>query len=109
MAEMDELEALKQKKMAELRARAEQKTEAEQQENDAEERLAAMVKGLVTEGARTRLFNVKLVNRGLYLKALQTIVMLARNRQLSAKLDEDQMRGLLAQLNDKKEIHIKRK
>ena len=109
MAEMDELEALKQKKMAELRARAEQRQDSEQREQEAENKLAALAKALLTEEARTRLFNVKLVNRELYLRALQTLVMLARERRLEGKVSDDEMRSLLMQLNDKKEIKIKRK
>ncbi len=109
MQEMDELEALKQRKMAELRARAEQKAEAEQRETDTESKLAALANAVLTEEARTRLFNVKLVNRELYLKTLQTIVMLTQNGRIQEKLRDSDMRSLLSQLNDKKEIRIKRK
>lgn len=109
MQETDELEALKQRKMAELRARAEQKAEAEQRETDTESKLAALANTVLTEEARTRLFNVKLVNRELYLKTLQTIVMLAQNGRIREKLQDSDMRSLLSQLNDKKEIRIKRK
>ena len=109
MQETDELEALKQRKMAELRARAEQRAEAEQRETDTESRLTALANAALTEEARTRLFNVKLVNRELYLKTLQTLVMLAQNGRIQEKLQDSDMRSLLSQLNDKKEIRIKRK
>ncbi|HIH17049.1 MAG TPA: hypothetical protein HA252_06610 [Candidatus Diapherotrites archaeon] len=109
MPETDELEALKQKKLAELRAQAEQRQAVEQRQTEAESKLESVAKALLEEPARTRLFNVKLVNKELYLKALQTVVVLAQQGRIREKVSEQDLKSLLMQLNDKKEIKIKRK
>ena len=61
---------------------------------EAEAKIASVLRGLLTETARTRLNNVKLVNRELYLKAVQAILYLANAGQLQGKLGEEELRSL---------------
>ncbi len=99
---MTELDEIRQKKMEELRQKQEAEAETEQ-------KLDVLVKRLLTEEARERLSNVKLVNKEVYFKAVQTIIYLFNAGQVQGKIDEEQLKGLLKKLTEKKEINIKRK
>ena len=99
---MTELDEIKQKKMQELRQKQEAEAETEQ-------KLDALVKSLLTEEARARLSNVKLVNKEVYFKAVQTIIYIFNAGQVQEKIDEVQLKELLKRLTEKKEIKIKRK
>ncbi|MDP6670282.1 MAG: DNA-binding protein [archaeon] len=99
---MTELDDARQKKMEELRQK--QAAEAE-----TEQKLDVLVKRLLTEEARARLSNVKLVNKEIYFKAVQTIIYLFNAGQVKGKIDEAQLKELLKKLAEKKEINIKRK
>lgn len=99
---MTELDEIRQKKMEELRQKQEAEAETEQ-------KLDVLVKRLLTEEARARLSNVKLVNKEIYFKAVQTIIYLFNAGQVKGKVDEAQLKELLKKLAEKKEISIKRK
>lgn len=106
---MNEEEGLKQKKLEELRKQYLERTEAEEKQLQAEQELQAIVRKLLDDGARTRLNNVKLVNRELYLRATQAIIYLYQAGQLKERIDEEQLKQLLGKLAGKKDIRIKRK
>ena len=94
-------EEMKKKKMEELQKR--------QLEEEAEIKISSMLRSLLDEEARTRLGNVKLVNKELYLKAVQAIFYLQRAGQLQGKIGEEELKQLLDKMRSKKEIVIKRK
>ncbi len=101
---MTELEEIKQKRMEELRnAQAQQ-----QAEEEAEQKIDSAVRQMLTEKARERLGNVKLVNKELYLKAVQAMAYLQQSGGVG-KLDDAQLRALLKKIGGKKEISIRRK
>jgi len=100
-----DLEEAKKQKLQELR----KKQLEEQAQAEAEAKISLAVKSLLEEQARTRLNNVKLVNKELYFKAVQAILYLQRAGQLQGKLSEDALKNLLDRLRDKREIKIKRK
>jgi len=81
----------------------------EQAAAEAETKLDLAVRNLLTEEARQRLNNVRLVNRQLYLKAVQVILYLAKAGQLQGRLGEEELKALLEKVRDKKEIKIRRK
>ncbi|MFH1256302.1 MAG: DNA-binding protein [Candidatus Diapherotrites archaeon] len=107
----DELEQLKQKKMEEMKKRMDSEQQQEQAEAQAEMQLNALLRKLLTDEARTRMNNVAMVNKALYLKASQTIVYLFQAGQVEGKLDDVQVKKLLEKLSaaGKKEINIRRK
>jgi DNA-binding TFAR19-related protein (PDSD5 family) len=76
---------------------------------DTESKIDSAVRGLLSEGARARLNNVRLVNNELYLKAAQVILYLANARQLQGRLEEPELKLLLDKLRNKREIKITRK
>ncbi len=98
-------EELKKQKTGEL-----QKKQAdEQQRLEAEAKMDSVLRSLLSEEAKARLGNVKLVNNELYYKAVQAIVYLANAGQLQGKMQEDELRLLLDKIRNKKKINIKRK
>ena len=94
-------EEMKKRKMEELQRR--------QMEEEASAKISSMLRALLTEEARTRLNNVKLVNNELYLKAVQAILYLQRAGQLQGKLGEEEVKALLEKMGVKRKISIKRK
>jgi len=98
-------EQIKSQKMEELKKQQEE----EQMQVEAEAKIASMVRGLLTEKARTRLNNVRLVNKELYLKAVQIILYLQKAGQLQGKLEENTLKEILDKVRNKKEIKITRK
>lgn len=103
---MTELDEIKQRKMEEIKKKYEEQQAALQQE----QQLDAIVRQILTEKAKARLGNVKLVNRELYLNAVRAIIYLYNAGQISSKIDEPQLKILLKKLSgEKREIKIKRK
>ena len=56
---------------------------------EAEAKINSAVRSLLTEEARTRLNNVRLVNKEQYLKVAQVILYLQKAGQLQGKIGED--------------------
>ena len=102
---MNELDEIKQRKMEELKKKYEQ----QQTEFQQEQQLDAMMRQMLSEKAKARLGNVKLVNSELYFKAVQAIIYLCKAGQVRGKLEEDQLKSLLKKLGEKREIQVKRK
>ncbi len=96
-----DLGAVKMKRKEEMRHLEEQRL--------AEEKIGLAVRSLLTEGARTRLNNVRLVNSDLYLRVVQVILYLNRAGQLQEKVSEEELKQLLERASSKREIKIKRK
>jgi programmed cell death protein 5 len=102
---MSEEEELKQKKMEEMK----KQMEGQQRQMEAEMQLDSALKRALTDEARERLNNVKLVNRELYMKATQAIIYFLNNSRVQAKLSDSEVKMLLQKLTQKKEINIRRK
>ena len=95
----------KEKRMQELM----EKKEAEAvKEQEAETQIAAVTRKILTEEARTRLNNVKLVNRELYMQAVQLLIYMQQNNP-SGKISEQRLKELLKKLSAKRETKIVRK
>jgi len=102
-------EDLKEKKLEELKQKYMQQQEEQQKALDAEAKMQSLLKNLLNEEARQRLNNVKLVNKELYAKAFQAIIGLAQKGYVHGKLNEEQVKEILRQLRNNREINIKRK
>ena len=102
---MSEEENIKQKKMEEMK----RQLENQQRQMDAEMQLDSALKRVLTDDARERLNNVKLVNREVYMKAAQAIIYFANNSKVQGKLSDSEVKMLLQKLTQKKEINIRRK
>lgn len=102
-------ENLKQKKLEELQEQMKQQQEAEQKEIEMENKVNSMLKQTLSEEARQRLNNVKLVNKELYMRAFQAIMGLQQQGYLKERLSEAQVKEILMKLKNNREINIKRK
>ena len=100
-----EYDEIKGQRMEELKKR---QLEEERQE-ETEAKIALIIRSLLTDEARNRLNNVKIVNQQLYLKTVQTILYFQNAGQLQGKMDEEELKMLLEKLRNKKEIKITRK
>ena len=105
----EEYEQLREQKMKELQEKMAEQQERQRKTSEAEMQLEEALKIVLSPEAKTRLANVKLVNRELYLTASQTILYLAKAKKLGGKITDEQLKELLRKLSEKKEVVIKRK
>ena len=109
----ERLEELREKKMQELQDRAENEgadeaQEAAQQRADAQK--DAMLRQYLTDGARQRLNAVQMSKPEFAQQVEQQIVALAQSGRLQDRIDEDQMRSLLKELQpESKKFNIRRR
>lgn len=102
-------EEIKEKRINDLREKYSQQSEDQNRRIELENQIDSAMKLVLTEEARTRLYNVRLVNRELYLKAAQSLIYLYKAGQVQEKIGEGELKGLLEKLSAKREISIKRK
>ncbi len=97
---------IRDKKFAEMMAKAQKQQE---QENQAEQKISQLLNRFLTDEAKARLNNVRLVNKNLFQNALQSIIYLAQQGQISEKLSDAELKNILERLNEKKDFTIRRK
>jgi len=107
MLNMDELEEIRKKKLAELQAQ-QQALDDQQKQLEAEVQLDSILRRLLSPEAMQRLKNVKLINKERYLQAAQVIIYLQQSGKLPPKVDDNTIKRLLEKLSRKSEIKIKR-
>ena len=108
----EELEELRKKKMEQLQERQQggdgEAREAQRQQAEAQKK--AMLRKTLTDGARQRLNSVKMSKPEFAEQVEQQVVALARSGRVQGKIDEDQMKSLLQELQpDKQDFNIKRR
>ncbi len=109
----ERLEELREKKMEELRERqqgdgdAEAREEAQQR---AEAQQEAVLKQYLTDGARQRLNAVEMSKPEFAKQVKQQVASLAQSGRVQGRIDEDQMRDLLKELQpEQKSFDIRRR
>jgi len=104
---MDELEALRQKRLLEL-----QEQQSQQQELEvAKQQIEHMALNLLDAQARSRLTNIKISSPQKYFHIVQIIVTLAKQGHLPQKVSDEELKTLIGKLNEqtkKRETKIKR-
>ncbi len=81
-----------------------------QKEQQAQSQLDALLRKTLTDEARQRLYNIKLVNNEKYSQTVQAIVMLLQQGYLKDKMDEKTLLSVLEKIGEtKREINIRRK
>ena len=109
----EKLEELREQKLKELQERAEsdaneEAQEAAQQQADAQKE--AMLRQHLTDGARQRLNAVQMSKPEFAQQVEQQIVALAQSGRLQDRIDEDQMKSLLKELQpESKSFNIRRR
>lgn len=107
----DELEMLKQRKMAEMRMRAESGEEEAmaQQRRQAEAQKDNLLRSILSPEARSRLQNLKIVRPDFCEQIELQLIQLAQAQRLPIPLSDEQLRQILTGLqNRKRDIRITR-
>ena len=97
----DELEAIRQRKEAELREQALRDQAAEQQAAEVQAQKEALLRQILTPEARARLTNVRLVKPQLAEQIELQLIQLASSGRLRGQVTDEQLKGLLQQLQGK--------
>ncbi|MBR9707668.1 MAG: hypothetical protein GOV15_04495 [Candidatus Diapherotrites archaeon] len=111
---MDELEALRQKRLKEMQAQmgVQQSTleQEDAQHAQALQQLESIALSALSTEARSRLNNIKLAEPQKYLQLLQLIVYATKGGQVQGKISDEQLKQLLMKIKEsKREIKIIRK
>jgi programmed cell death protein 5 len=94
----DELEAIRQKKLAELQQQAAQEHLAEQQAAEVEAQKEAILRQILTPEARQRLTNIKMVRPQVAEQIEAQLIQLAGSGRLRSRVTDEQLKALLKQI-----------
>ncbi|HIK00952.1 TPA: DNA-binding protein [archaeon] len=113
MAEIsdDELEAIRQRKLAELQRSQHESTAREQAISRAKTEIETAMKNLLTADAWDQWNNAKIANEQNAFIAASELIRLAQSGQIKGKITKEQIRGVLAAVarQTTREFKIKRK
>jgi len=105
-----ELEALRQKKMAELQQNSQQQAAAQEQRQQMEAQKQAILRQIMQPDARDRLANVKIANPELANAVEMQLIQLAQTGRLNSMVTDAMLRNILRQIApQKREITIERR
>jgi programmed cell death protein 5 len=109
MSEDDELEELRRRRALELQKNLAQ----DQQQSDAEKRLEAqkqvLMRRILTQEARQRLTNLKMVKPEFASQLELQLIQIAQQGKIGLPIDDEQLKEILQKLqSDRKEIKIRR-
>ena len=110
----ERLEELREKKLQELQDRAGEGGDAAEAQQEAQQRAEAqqeaVLKQYLTDGARQRLNAVEMSKPEFAKKVKQQVASLAQSGRVQGRIDEDQMRDLLKELQpEQKSFDIRRR
>ncbi len=97
----DELEAIRQRKEAELREQALREQANEQAAAEAQAQKEAILRQILTPEARARLTNIRMVKPQFAEQIELQLIQLASSGRLRARVTDEQLKGLLQQLQGK--------
>jgi len=108
-AEDSELEEIRMRKLLELQKKLEEERKRKEQEALIEARREAVLRSILTERARERLANVKLVKPDLARGVEDLIIQLVQSGRLSPPVDEDIVKELLIEIDsrNRKEVRVR--
>lgn len=110
MAEQDELEALRQRKLQELQLRAQQEAMAREQEAQLAQQKAAVMRQLLTPEARERLANLRMARPDIVESVENQLIMLVQSGRITHQIDDYTLRQILRKVvPTKREIKIERR
>ena len=110
MAEEDELEALRRRKLQELQARAEQEALNQEQNKQLEAQKQQLMRRLLTPEARERLANLRMTRPDLVESVENQLITLVQSGRITQQIDDFTLRQILRKIMPKKrEIKIERR
>ena len=105
-----ELDALRQKRMAELQQNSQQQAAAQEQRQQIEAQKQAILRQIMQPDARDRLANVKIANPELANSVEMQLIQLAQTGRLQDMVTDAMLRNILRQVApQKREITIERR
>ena len=112
MSSDEELERIRQRRMAQLQAQQEQQREAEDAQEQFEAQKQAALRKILTPEARQRLANIKLVQPEFAEQIEIQLIQLAQSGRVNLPINDNQLKELLTRIQSqqtKREITIRRK
>ena len=97
----EELEAIRQRKMAELQQQALKEQSQEQAVAEAQAQKDAILRKILTPEARARLSNIKMVKPEFAEQIEMQLIQLASSGRLRGQVTDEQLRELLVQMQGK--------
>ncbi|TFG30995.1 DNA-binding protein [Candidatus Thorarchaeota archaeon] len=97
----EELEAIRQKKMASLQQQALREQAEEQAAAEVQAQKEAVLRQILTPEARARLTNIKMVKPQFAEQIEMQLIQLAGSGRLREQVTDEQLKALLKQLQDK--------
>ena len=97
----EELEAIRQRKMAELQQQALNEQAQEQRIAEAQAQKEAILRKILTPEARARLSNIKMVKSEFAEQIEMQLIQLASSGRLRGQVTDEQLKELLVQLQGK--------
>lgn len=94
----DELDAIRQRKLAELKQQAAQDNLAEQQAAEVDAQKEAILRQILTPEARQRLTNIKMVRPQVAEQIEAQLIQLAGSGRLRSRVTDEQLKALLKQI-----------
>ncbi|MCL2607663.1 MAG: DNA-binding protein [Methanomassiliicoccaceae archaeon] len=105
-----ELEALRQKRMAEMQQSGQQQSEAKERAKQIEIQKQAMLRQILTPEARDRLSNVRVANPEMANMVEMQLIQLAQSGRLTGMINDPMLRDILMKVTpQRREITIERR
>lgn len=110
MAEEDELEVLRQRKLQELQLRAQQEVAAQEQNKQLEAQRQMLMRQLLTPEARERLANLRMTRPDVVESVENQLIMLVQQGRITQQIDDYTLRQILRKvMPTKRDIKIERR
>jgi len=110
MAEEDELDILRQRKLQELQMQAQQQAAAQEQQKRLDAEKQMMMRQLLTPEARERLANLRMTRPDIVESVENQLIMLVQSGRITQQIDDYTLRQILRKvMPQKREIKIERR